>query len=745
MPGVYASGETTDDYGVNWKVDIYDTTYGSGIIYPFTFASNAFTRTYEGITDKPLFTPAYKSRVTAKMLITENDGPIEALITDIANGKEDQFYMLVYKDTGSGYALWFAGMILCDLCQYDDLQRFAFEITATDGFNRLENFDFPIDEAEALATNGFVSELEVILIALQICGIERFYGAADHYIGIAVNWHEVNQVKSLNSLTETRVAIDSFIEDWDTMRPKRALEVIENIIQSYGAQIRFEGGMWRITQLETQNGSTIDYEYFNKTGGVEATGTEANEVVIDTSGNKTNDIIVNMFLPALYGVGGTAVAESKHQWGLNEEIITPATLDETMDVDTAVAYRVKVDIGYIPQSSAMTPTTRVYFRVERNGYTLVRNITGSGRAFWILTGSFNPAIQDRIYREFVEDDLFFIRREFSFAVNPPPGAGPGQTLFIRTWVGNTTTGANQDFISYSHQISQTINGEAEQDLSYVATNSIYNAASVWLEEELTYCDTDRAFVYGRRQINNGSSWVPSEEWASGTVATSGVPFIELLCSKAVYFQRFPRALIQGSLVLPDYQSICTVYWRSRRFIMLNGSFDAKAARWTGVWMELLEQDSDVVSAPRNPYRDQFVNAKRDIRELEFNLAQTSGELSERTADIFMLQKVNTIASTTDRTIIPEETSITFTNEGATGVIRFTLPSWANGLRFRFANDGVNELQVDPNGGDGSSIYLGGTAGNLLSSTSVTSLEIAATATSQWVVIAIDRESSWTLT
>jgi len=169
MPGVYATGEFTDNYGTDWKIDIYDTTYGSGIIYPFTPASNGFTRDYEGITDKPLFTPAYNSRITAKIMITENDGPIEALISDIANGLEDQFYMLVYKDTGSGYVLWFAGMILCDLCQYDDMQRFVFEVTATDGFNRLENFDYPIAEAEAIAVNGFISELDAIRLALQIC------------------------------------------------------------------------------------------------------------------------------------------------------------------------------------------------------------------------------------------------------------------------------------------------------------------------------------------------------------------------------------------------------------------------------------------------------------------------------------------------------------------------------------------------------------------------------------------------
>ena len=163
--GIYCKGEFTDDAGYDWLVEIHDTTY-SGTQY--TMQLNGFTRNYDGIQSKLLFENIYVSKITARLLITENDPAIEALIGDLVIGKEDQFYMVVKREG----TLWFAGMILTDLCQWDDNERFYFEITATDGMNRLENFDFTIED---LSDPDYVTQLEVILLALQICGIERFY------------------------------------------------------------------------------------------------------------------------------------------------------------------------------------------------------------------------------------------------------------------------------------------------------------------------------------------------------------------------------------------------------------------------------------------------------------------------------------------------------------------------------------------------------------------------------------------
>jgi len=137
--GIYSKGEFTDDAGFDWLVEIHDTTYAGT---EFVMKMNGFTRNYDGTQSKLLLEPIYASKLTARVLITEADGAIEALINDLVNGGEDQFYMVVKKEG----VLWFAGMILTDLCQWDDNERFYFEFTATDGTNRLENFDFPIED-----------------------------------------------------------------------------------------------------------------------------------------------------------------------------------------------------------------------------------------------------------------------------------------------------------------------------------------------------------------------------------------------------------------------------------------------------------------------------------------------------------------------------------------------------------------------------------------------------------------------
>lgn len=161
MGAIYATGEFKDNFNNDWKVDIYDTTY-AGLPSTFTLADSGFIRNYDGIENEPLFTLTYASNVTVRMMIKSTETAMLALIADFPEGKEDQFYVLIYKNT----VLWFAGMILTDTSQFIDDDTFIYELNARDGFNRLENFDYPIAD---IATD-WVTEKDAILYALQICG-----------------------------------------------------------------------------------------------------------------------------------------------------------------------------------------------------------------------------------------------------------------------------------------------------------------------------------------------------------------------------------------------------------------------------------------------------------------------------------------------------------------------------------------------------------------------------------------------
>jgi len=95
--GIYCKGEFTDDAGADWLVEIHDTTYAGT---EFTMQLNGFTRNYDGQQSKLLFENVYSSSVVTRVLITENDGAIEALINDIVNGGNGEWMdgRYVYDD-----------------------------------------------------------------------------------------------------------------------------------------------------------------------------------------------------------------------------------------------------------------------------------------------------------------------------------------------------------------------------------------------------------------------------------------------------------------------------------------------------------------------------------------------------------------------------------------------------------------------------------------------------------------------
>lgn len=736
MGAIYATGEFKDNFNNDWKVDIYDTTY-AGLPSTFTLADSGFIRNYDGIENEPLFTPTYASNVTVRMMIKSTETAMLALIADFPEGKEDQFYVLIYKNT----VLWFAGMILTDTSQFIDDDTFIYELNARDGFNRLENFDYPIAD---IATD-WVTEKDAILYALQICGLERFYAIGDEYLSISVNWWDINGDRVYSPLEETRVAKQSFIEDIEEGTPKRALKAIEDILQTYGATIRFEEGRFRISQLESFLTDTTTWEDFDKAGTFLGTSFQSNEVEIGVSDNNTNDQIVNMYLPSLYGVGEQVTGVSEYRWGVDEAVTgTPWTLSESFTVDSVGDLLLITDITFISQSAGIIVTDRFYFEIERNGHRYCVQINASGAPIsgniWVTNAAYAAGGYSNIWCDFSIGALdLTINQKIELPIIPCPGVAVGQTLDITTALSNTAIGG-VDWTSNYHSIAALENGKSEKEFSYVATNTNYNAASVFAEKTVAYCDWDIPFGLNNKQIYDGANWINSTDWASGNAAVTGMPLAQLLCEKAVYFQRYPRLLIQGNFILPDYSSNLILVWRSRRFVFLNGSLDANSCIWTGTLMELIEQTTDVTSGIRNPYRDKLVQIEGEVSSLSSISTKNTTSIGNLNTEVLYLKRASLVNKTGNYTLVVNDSGLRFGNDGASADITFTLPTLEIGLKYSFVANGANDIIVTTS----DSIAMGGATGDTLTTSGVCSFTIEALDTAKWFVTSTDNIADITL-
>jgi hypothetical protein len=739
MAGVYAFGEFKDNFGGEWKAEIYDTTY-SGFASEFQFAENGFEIEYDGITEKPLLTPFFKTSATVKIQVKETDTAIQALINDLPNGLEDQYYLLIYKKVAGNYRKWWCGMILTDICEYDDMTRFVFNISAKDGLNRLENFDYPI--ADIL--NPKVNEILAIKYALQICGLERFYSTGEPYIATSLNWWEVNADRTKVSMFYTRLFKTSFIEDVKEQRPFRALQAIENILLTYGACLRFEEGMWRITQIETQNAANISWEYYDKAGNYVSSAIGGNESTIYSNDNNTLSVITNTYLPSIYRIEETQEGISSYVYGLNETVTGPPyRLAETIPCTTPHTYILTIQYGF--NAPARGGLLRLSFAILRNGYIYVE-ANSAGAAFpwgtrgWVL-GSVVPAGYQLPFTDLQATANAYASSSVAMFIPPPPGAAAGQNMQV------DITG-NREWISTQVELRDYQVAFTPPDFTrtYEALNTTYNAASISHEEKLYYCDSDLEFVKTAKEVFDGSVWVKSEEWASGAIATSGVPFAQLICQKALYFQRKPRLMFQGSLKLPAYASIRNVVWRSKRFIFMGGTFDAQTFTWTGIWCQLLEQTSGTSSGIRNPYRDIFKELKDDVYENRQYIETTSEVVQKHNTDIFNLNRIVVWDSDANYSLEPEQTNLTFTNIGqatATTMV-YTLPVIEVGLKYNFSNhDGAKTIQIDAQSGD--TIIFANQTGDTLKSSKIAFLTLAAIDTNTWQVMYCDKHNDWSLT
>jgi hypothetical protein len=103
-----------------------------------------------------------------------------------------------------------------------------------------------------------------------------------------------------------------------------------------------------------------------------------------------------------------------------------------------------------------------------------------------------------------------------------------------------------------------------------------------------------------------------------------------------------------------------------------------------------------------------------------------------------------VAKTADYSPLPSESGTTFTTDGATATVRFTLPTAVVGLRYRFRVGAAQALEVDPNGTETIAVATTGVqsaAGvHRTNSTNGCTLDVECTKAGQWSVFG--KTGSW---
>lgn len=676
--GVYSSVEFKSKQATEYKVELIDTTY-DGAINPMVMKDEGFTRQFDGYQNEIYINPLFCSTLTAYVQVQSTDGPMNAIIDDIANSKEKQFFLAVYKKISSVYQLYWIGMVLTDQCQWADFANFEYQIKATDGLNRLENFEFTY--ATDPDTPDVIPVGTIIQKALEPCGIEQFFGDDDNYIASLINFNEVNQRTTEGFLCDNRIDKYVLIDDIETNKARTCKDVLELILKPYGASIRMERGLWFITQPHILRSNRIWFTYSKTCDYTAKTDTITDttfSITASTGGiNTPQEQLTHTWKPTYKLVEASYKSASGIEFKPDSTTQIADRLFEkeftVLDNTDAQDISIDIDVNFFPGIFGKSRKFHLTFEITLGSYSLYAKPVYRYTQLKDSSGNFVKDVKYLAYYEFAwaltsnfKEQPFVVLEtvvpenrdpktvhNLKNTLNIPPLPIPEGTLTVRWYLENLAVYTKWPFLEGAnnvltiHQQITAYNGhDFSYDFDYKAENANAGDLSYSINEDFLLGDGFKNFTPGSIQVYNGTNWQFSQAWHEGTVG-AGEPLLQLLAKKAMYFQRTPRDLIDGTFKLLDYDTLILVQFRSKYYLFIAGTFNADSGTWGGRWFEMLEQTTSVTGGSSNPYRKfraivdkRFSTVKGILQDHGSKFSTAFDKIADLTDEVIKLKNIS---------------------------------------------------------------------------------------------------------
>ena len=285
-----------------YRVDIWDNDYAGSIITTIECVALEWRLGSEG----DALCESVKASEVRLVLMDDGSGDFIAFESDLAQAQENEFKLIIYKYSGGSPVLFWAGVIMVDLVEYENrpVPR-EFEIIAKDGLNRAANIEFTKINSSPYISGGVSTPqnfMKIIFDCLSYTETAQFWnGSGVPYIRVCTSWTDVSQ--GLDNSTAAKykerllecIRIDRdfmFDHDFDdkgqgwtkdehwkwlnqwgnphlrlrssTDPALKARTILRELLQQLNLRIFLSEGTWYIIQFEQYQFSTINlinYDY----------------------------------------------------------------------------------------------------------------------------------------------------------------------------------------------------------------------------------------------------------------------------------------------------------------------------------------------------------------------------------------------------------------------------------------------------------------------------------------------------
>lgn len=600
--GVRLRNEFGSLEGVAWKLDVIDEDYSSSVL---TFATEppGFQLKYSG--GKERYDPIQASQCTVFGLVEDSD--LEDLIDDVASAGEGRFFLKVYKNT----ALFWTGKMLMDKAtKQDQYYPYSFSMNFTDGIGALKDLEFT---NSGVLYTGRETLIGIIAKILGKTGIADQFGSGDAFIKTCVHWYDAHQnfYAMWCPLKYTDLNHMAFYDYSNgENKPKKAWEILEEILLTFGCQIKQSSGVFQIiqpnelannyimTRTFTKTGAYITYNYwetyrvssanFDKlTGGVSkyfpplyfvrryynySQSPEGTNLIPDQT---TYDPAVNFLTDVSGGNDEYLTFE-----GIIQESFTLSQYEEPFKVK----YRLDVVI-------TKSDGTKRYLYNGANGSSGYSWSTQPNQyvTLWSFCG-LDPTLQYNGFTEFV------------FATPEIPWDASGTFRFRKIGYynlqGNLYTmlgGISFSFYcdDFLFELIYQNQASSEGVITFRADNTNVGDYSKIIElPDSKIGDGPNLYSLGRLKTSDGSTWVNSTLWSIKS-GSENKKIHQLLVNEILKGQQQPVEIIDATFSSDTYSGEKCLVIGPAVYIPMNISLSARDDAWKGQWWKIKLQSAAI--------------------------------------------------------------------------------------------------------------------------------------------------------
>ena len=532
--------------------------------------------------------------------------------------------------SGVVYRLFWAGWIVQDLITIEDAsQPYIYELTATDGLNRLNGIDY--DSANDITQNdfGLTRVTDVIINALTDTGLTDLWTSTDAFLQTSVDWWESNQTYSTTDDTLYLTAIDaglftSYDDDGNIIRTS-AFEVLRQLATLYNSRLFLSNGRFVFEQIGNRATSTRYAVQYDTTGVELATLTIADDIPLNQTlfGARLAGNVWN-FLPALKKVSLTYAQRFLSPWfgafkytagnstfnvgfvsggsGIQLALYGPVTYTIRTTAPTSndifaltAVYRAQIRI-----SDSSNPGTYYYFNRAFNGYLAT---TAFGTPAWSTTPGyyyFDHVAQSVGGGEATLYDIITI------TTTDLPVTGSVRVTLELYNKYNVQSGAvyslnGSQVESWNAVIAFSRVDDGQEPASGVVYSANNSSALVSSNLSLDLGEiiiADGATQTGDLVVWNGSAWVAASQWSKGSTG-GGSSILKLLTSETLALHALPIQRYDGAVLTAGlFEQRLT--FDGIAYLRMNGTFTANVDQWSGTLFAIQRTRTNVSELPELP-------------------------------------------------------------------------------------------------------------------------------------------------